>query len=430
MTDMNRLTCLRPGNVGSLGFLPIEIRNNIYAYLLAEFYPCEEEFCSIEDALEEGLGSFTHIPHSIDTAILRASRDVHREAYDLMVKESRFVHLKFQGVPLILLTRGRVPIVTADTEHVRHFKGYVLEVNMSYHGEPLTGRCSENGAFEAMMLAANLDLLCQHLMIGNMIPGFWSQLTIMLNVGPAAIARREARKYKDFGSLERYFTEKTQKGLLQPLRDHFYGVRDVQVCGLVSADLASSTSKDMASRKWGGPQDVLDHLTARKEIGMQLFKSNERILASKSWAKDVFEIDLLRRGDDWSGFTQGAGEHFIHQVAEMYFQLSLNIAHINLSVPDDRLLLEIAETFLLHASESITTGYWKRGFTWRPSEQLEAKLHFRTARFLRINGNPSDADLVIHEIDQALRLCSDDPAILRERQLWSEWVTEAVVTAH
>ncbi|KAG6359484.1 hypothetical protein INS49_013005 [Diaporthe citri] len=417
MTDMNRLTRLRPGNVGSLGFLPIEVCNNIYAYLLAELYPCKMEVYSIEAALEEGLGSFTHVPHSIDTAILRASRDVHREAYDLMVKESRFVHLKFQDFPLILLTRGGVPIVTANTEHVRQFKGYVLEVNMSYHGEPLPNLLSENGAFEAMILAENLGRLCQHLMIAHAIPGFCSQLTMSFNVGPMAIARRETRDYEELGSLERYFTEKTQKGLLQPLRDNLYGIRDVQICGLVSADLASSTLKDVASSKWGGPQDVLDHLTARKEIGMQLFKRNEHILASKSWAQDVIEIDLLRRGDDWSGLAQEAGEHFIHQVAETFFQLSLNCAHINLSAPDDPLLLEMAENFLIHARKAMTTGYWKLGLTWQPSEQLEAKLHFRTARFLRLNDNLSDAQLAIQEIDQALRLCPDDPAILRERHL-------------
>lgn len=417
MSDFKRLTRLRPGNVGSLGCLPVEVCNNIYAYLLAEFHPCEMQLYSIEAALEEGLGSFTHVPHSVDTAILRASRDVHREAYDVMVKEGRLVHLKLQGVPLVLLTRGGVPIVTANTEHVRQFKGYVLEVNISYHGEPLPGLLSENGAFDAMMLAADLGRLCQHLMTCNIIPGFCNQLTMRLNVGTLAIARSEPRDYEDLGSLERYFTEKTQKGLLQPFRDNLYGVRDVQVYGLVSADLATSTLKDVASSRWGGPQDVLDHLTARKEIGMQLFRRNEHILASKSWAQDIVEIDLLRGGDDWPGFAQEAGEHFIHQVAEAYFQLNLNCAHININAPYDRLLLELADNFLVQASTAMTTGHWKRGFTWRPSEQLEAKLHFRTARFLRLNGNLDDAQIVMDEIDQALRLCPDDPAILRERHL-------------
>lgn len=428
MTDMKRLTRLRPGNLGSLGFLPLEVCNKIYAYLLAEFYSPNTEL-DLAEAVEY-VGKFTDTPHSIDTAILRASRDVHREAYDVMVKQSRFVHLKFHGIPLFLLKQGCVPIVTADTELVRQFKGYVLEVNMSYHGEPLPRRGDGNGAFEAMILAAHLGKLCQRLMIGNVAPGFSSQLIMRLNLGPVVIARHEARDYEDLGSLERYFTEKTQKELLQPLRDNLYGVQDVQICGLVSADLANSTLKDVASSRWDGPQHLLDHLTARKEIGMQLFRRKERRAAKHSWAQDVLEIGMLRGAYEWSGLVQEAGDHFIHQVAVMYFQLSLNCAHITLSAPDNHLLVKMTETYLIHARKAMTTGYWKKGFTWRPSSELEAKLYFRSARFIRLSGDLSNAQLAMDDIDQALRLCPDDPAILRERQLLSEWLFQAVMAAH
>lgn len=422
MTEMNHLARLRPGNLGSLGFLPIEVCNKIYAYLLAEFHSIEIKVHLTEATLEDEPEKLQHVTHSIDTAILRASRDVHREAYDLMVKDNRFVHLKCEGVPHLLIA-GLVPIVTANTEHVRQFKGYVLEANTSYQGEQLPQQPGGNGAFEAMILASDLNGFYQGLMTGNLFSGFSSRLTLRLELGPVVAAGHEARDYKDLESLKCYFTEKTQTELLRPLRNNLYGVQDVQICGLVSADLVTSTLKTVAADKWDGPQDVLDHLATRKDMGMQLLRENKHQIASCSWTQVIIEIDVLRKGADWSRLVQQGGELFIHQLAEMYFQLNLNCVHISLGVIFDEEPTKVTETFLLRAHDAMKTGCWEAGFTWRPSEGLEAKLHFRTARFYRLRGDLSDAQQAMNEIDQALQLRPDDPVLLRERQLVSAWVS-------
>lgn len=429
MTEMNRLGRLRDGNLGSLGFLPIEVCNKIYAYLLAEFHQPAYQVELTDAELQEHLEDFHFVPHAVDTTILRTSRDVHREAYDLMVKECRFVHLKCRKIPLFLMTTGAVPFVTMNTEHVRQFKGYVLEVNATYHGEQLPQQFGGNRTFEAMMLAVHLKGLGESLMIGNTMPGFSNHLTLRLNLGPMVNVGHEARDYEDLESLERYFTEKTQKKLLRPLADSLYGFQDVQICGLVLTDVVSSTLTAMASSKWAGPKHVLDHLAARKEFGMQLFRENKHQLASNSWTRDIIEIDMLRKGSEWSGLVHHGGEPFIDRVAEIYFQISLNGAHIKLKARRNEVLLNSLEAFLLHASKAMTTGFWKAGFTWRPPEKLEVKLHFRTACFYRLRGDLSDAQRAMNEIGQALRLRPDDPAILRERQLVSQWVLEAVLTA-
>lgn len=430
MTEMNRLARLRPGNLGNLGFLPIEICNKIYACLLAEYHPFEAQSDLTKAMLEEDMGVFHRVQHSIDTAILRASRDVHREAYDLMVKENRFVHLKCQGVPHALMITGIVTIVTSNTEHVRQFKGYVLEANTSYQGEQLPQRFGRTDAFEAMMLATDLDRFCRHLMVGNMVSDFSRRLTLRLDLGPVVAAGREARDYEDLESLECYFTEKTQKELIRPFRDNLYGVQDVQISGLVSADVANSTLETVASDKWGGPQHVLDHLATRKEIGMQFLRKEEHLRAIHSWSKDILEIDVLRRGGDWSRLVHHGGEQFIHQMAEISFQLNLNCIHINLKEPSNDVLMDLTETLLFRAQQGMETGFWKAGFTWRPSEGLEAKLHFRAARFYRIRGNFDDAERAMDEIDRALDLCPNDPVILKELQLVAKWVFEAAMTTH
>lgn len=432
MAEMNRLTRLRPGNLGHLGFLPLEVCNKIYAFLLAEFYePCNNEFVPGEDFdIDNYQGSFACIPHSVDTAILRASRDTHREAYDLMVKENRFVHLKSQGVPHFLLTTGAMPIVTKDTDRVSHFKGYVLEVNMSYHGEPLPPR-GETGALEAMILAAHLGFLCERLMVGNTVLRFSSGLTLRLDVGPVVAASREAWDYKDPESLQCYFTEKTQQELLKPLRDNLYAVRDVQVCGLVSTDVVSSTLNAVASSRWGCPQDVLEYVTARKETGMQLYRRNKHHLAGKLWMQIILEIDMLHNGGDWSELMEEAGEHCTYQLAEMYFRLCLNCVHIDLSnATRNPSFLKIVESLLFCAGNAMRTGQWKEGLTWRPSKELEAKFHLRKARFLRLRGDLLDVIDAMDGIDRALQLCPDDPVILGEQLLVVEWAFEANTTAH
>lgn len=295
MAEFKRLIRVRDGNLGSLGFLPLELCNEIYAFLLADLPPQPAKFkATMYDLLHRK--NFSMVSRSIDTAILRVSRHTHLEAYNVMVKKNRFVHIRSRGVPIYLLTAPKVPIVNANADHVSRFKGYVLEVTMISHQEPLPHLSPRaHDPFEVMMLARDLDFLCDGLMQGtNLIPGFGDRLSLTLNLGLVVTASREVRDSESIKSLKGYFSEKTQREILQPFRDYLYDWQNIQVCGLVSADVASSTCKDVASGKWGGPQEVLDHYAARKEAGMRYLEREEVDLANSSWLDDVNEITNLR----------------------------------------------------------------------------------------------------------------------------------------
>jgi hypothetical protein len=69
----------------------------------------------------------------LNGAILRTSSQIHREAYDLMVKENQFVLLRSTGnLPLSrLLEIPDISIVTTDPSLISQFRGYVLEVELS-----------------------------------------------------------------------------------------------------------------------------------------------------------------------------------------------------------------------------------------------------------------------------------------------------------
>lgn len=429
MALFKRLTRVRPGNLGSLGFLPLEVCNKIYAFLLTDFDPPSTELEITESGIQSLMTDSAWASHSIDTTILRVSRDVHLEAYDLMVKKNRFVRVISRGVPNYLLSAMKVPIVTTNSDHVNRFRGYVLEVTMTSHEEPVPEMPPRaHDPFEAMILARDAGALCFGLMSGNkVIPGFADRVNLVLNLGLVVTASREARDYEDLESLKRYFSEKNQKEILQPFSDFLFDVHNFQVRGLVSADVANSTCNGAASSKWGDPQEVLDHFTAWKEISLQYLERGETSIASDSYVSAVSDIDTLRMNNHWPRLVQEGGEHFITQLAELYFRLNLSCAHLFMSLEGDGVFVRLARSSLVCANRAMTTGHWKGGFTWQPPRELRALLHIRTARFFRLRGDLMDA---MGELDDALQLCPDDPAILMERRLLSASVFEAVMTAH
>ncbi|KAK7707373.1 hypothetical protein SLS64_001065 [Diaporthe eres] len=431
MSDFNRLTRVRPGNVGSLGFLPLEVCNDIYGFLLTDFNPRPYGLEVSWSALNRLTGESTRAAHSIDTAILRVSRDIHLEAYDLMVKKNRFVHVRSRGVPEYLQSWTELPIVTANADHVRHFKGYVLEVNITYHKEPkLYMPPYTHDPFDAIILARDLDRLCEGFMrTAVLIPGLIDRFDLALNLGLVVTADPGARDYKDLESLEQNFSEKTQEEILQPFRDFLHDVRNIQIRGLVSADVVSSTCKGAALSKWDGPQEVLDYFAARKESAMQYLEREKTLLACDLLMMDSSEIFVMRSGSQWAQLVQEGDEHFITQLAEFYFRLNLDCAHLLMTTEHNHVVFEAVEMTLFQAEESTSADHWKEGFTWQPPQELRAKLHFRAARFFRLRSYNSDFEAAMTQLDHASLLCPDDPYITRERQLLMDSVSEPATAA-
>jgi hypothetical protein len=104
--------------------LPGEIRNKVYKILLCSFEP-----------LPRGIGQqayhnwsllFTPVlaKHSVNTAILRANSQIHREAYDVMVKTNRFIRISCTGgLPLeAVFICQQIPVVATE-ERITQFKG-------------------------------------------------------------------------------------------------------------------------------------------------------------------------------------------------------------------------------------------------------------------------------------------------------------------
>jgi hypothetical protein len=113
--------------------LPAEIRNKIYRELLCNF-TCEREPDGRYDSVlarlmreEEMLNGVSEAALDGNVSILLASRQIYREAYDVMVKTNQFIRV--QGYDFNFseqLLRSQLPVITMDRARAAQFQGYML----------------------------------------------------------------------------------------------------------------------------------------------------------------------------------------------------------------------------------------------------------------------------------------------------------------
>jgi hypothetical protein len=84
----------------------------------------------------------------------------------------------------------------------------------------------------------------------------------------------------------------------------------------------------------------------------------------------------------------------------------------------------LAEGALNSAVRSMKQGFWKLDYKYRPSTQQLAKLRYRYAMFMRLEGDPKNADRALRYIEGTLRLQPGDAALMREREHILAWIQQ------
>ena len=190
--------------------MPREIRNKIYRNLL----------CSFAAPVAVFGPELAYAEHDNSTSILLVSRQIHKEAYDTMVKTNRFVRVTTSGgFPLItLLNHLRVPVVVEGHERSQ-FKGYVLSVSLTcpkHIAANFEDSHLDTNPCDLMLLGRDMDRFCEILMDGNVyVPGFGMHIAIKIAVAPGSIL--EPSPYKE--PVSDFFSATTQQALqtlLQP----------------------------------------------------------------------------------------------------------------------------------------------------------------------------------------------------------------------
>jgi hypothetical protein len=424
--------------------LPAEIRNKIYQHMLCSFEEPEPEL----EGLARHMSTRAHAPNitlvgrSINTGLLRTCKQVHREAYDVMVKTNQFVHVEANDIHLAdLLCNSQLPIVTMDREKANQFGGYVLSVKLTgpaYRREYYADRETYGGAgpyFSFMILGQHLDRFSRAIDEGDL---YWPlgetqfsdgvPIDIVVHPTPPSLPSYKA-PLDDF-------IARTQRSLLQPFRTHIRGVKYATITGSVSEDLADDVVIDMRAQRWPDPDRTLKDLAAKKEKGNEYFRDRKFDMAKTVWTEVTYELDKIQTGPSWGYLTELGGQAFLDRLPELYFLTNLNLAHIfandmsNCPVDDDfesyhrkATLFQCANFCLLQAGNTIYSAP-ERGSTWRPTNAQIVKMKYRQALCIRLMGVPELADEAVTHITAAWHLAPRDETVVAEKENVLAWMRQ------
>jgi hypothetical protein len=408
--------------------LPREIRNKIYRVLLCTFAPVLTSIpidkMNVHETLE----------HSIETAILRTSTQIHREAYDVMIKTNRFISVKSAGIPIRnLLNSLLIRPVMVDEAALSAFEGYTLAVSIlrkrDQRAADIEGKVDlQPRSF--MLLGRDLDSFCEVLSDGEVhMSGFSTGLAISITVAPMLRSTQQSQpRYKD--SLIDFFSaEKTQQTLLRPFQTYLKGIKTIQVRGIVTDPvLAKRVTEEIAQDQWTNEQKVLDEITAAKDRGNQYFREGNLKEACEAWQCAAEDVERVHGGSSWKGLVARGGQPFAASIAALYFSLKLNITHLFLSGIDKgfdgypaSICAFMAGTALTDANQALRKGFWMDEFEFRPTDAQIGKYHYRQAFCWRVAGEIERMKMARTFINRALRLCPGDAVILKEQQAILAW---------
>ncbi len=375
---------------------------------------------------------FTEIraEHDVETAILRKSKETYREAYDVLVKTNRFVKItSSRGLPVRPAVAGQaLPMIAIQKDIVDKFKGYVLSVHVGFK-EPreiptLPDPDNMLEPVTAMILHSDLGRFCKALNDGDLHDSSFSEsVKLIITMAPVLDTVKGNTLSPNF---ESFFTKKMQKILFMPLITTLFGYKAVEINGHVDRALAATVRQDLAQDRYSNPAAVLAEFTAAKEDGSRLFRDKNVEEACIGWQDAVYDMEKLLESSSWPGLVRRGGDQFVSQVAPLYFLMQLNIAHVQIANMQTMSFGAdvLAEGALNSAVRSMTQGFWKLDFKYRPSTQQLAKLRYRYAMFMRLEGDPKNADRALRYIEGGLRLQPGDAALMREREHILAWIQQ------
>ncbi|OAL55279.1 hypothetical protein IQ07DRAFT_498406 [Pyrenochaeta sp. DS3sAY3a] len=405
--------------------LPGEVRNKIYKNLLCDF-AAQSNIVQLTD-----MYNYERPRHATDTAILSTSKDTYNEAYDIMVKTNRFVHItSVAGVPVrhILLSQ-RVPIVSDKVDIVNKFQGFVLALHVDSHSpQVLPPDGHKELAFlqpcNLMILHRDLEIFCRALGDIDSHPGGNSRdLKLSITIGPCLDVVRPGG---GTATLRDFFSDKTQKTLVAPLEKELRGYHRVEVSGHVDRDVASALRSSLLKPRWSGSEAVLQKfLDAKKNAGL-LFIHGEHSDATLLWQDTTLDIDLLHESNSWPGLVREGGESFVSRLVEAYFAMRINIAHVQIAaIKKDPSLTYLSgimgEDSLNQAAKAMEKDYWMDGYEYKPPTAIRHKLLFRLAVLYRLQGDPKNADAARMYINTVARAQPNDDAIAQEKRKIAAW---------
>jgi hypothetical protein len=134
-------------------------------------------------------------------------------------------------------------------------------------------------------------------------------------------------------------------------------------------------------------------------------------------------MEHLHSSSSWKTLTEKGGVPFVARLAELYFLMKINIAHIKINgMQKGEIFADVmAKDALVQAQQALRKDHWMPKFTWQPSDVHKAKFRYRQALFFRLQGDPSVVRIAVSAIEAANRLLPNDAGIARERDTILAW---------
>lgn len=283
-------------------------------------------------------------------------RQIHDEACNTMVETNRFVRIESgQGIPINDGLRGlRIPIISTNRKVIDHFKGYTISIRMTVREPEGTSNAIRWPSESFMLLARDMERFCQALIeVDARSVGITKNLEMTITIGP-----------HDRSSSPKPHTDKIQQSILQPFRKMLRGLKDVEIRGRVSPELADMAKNEILADLATSPEQVLQALIDGKETGVHHFRKREYADALNEWLQAASKVEKIQASRSWATLAAQGGPTYLQSLSETYFLTKLNILHIIVQQldPTVKVLDLLAEDALCQAGKSTQKGFWSADY--------------------------------------------------------------------
>lgn len=302
--------------------LPVEIRNNIYNILLCTPPPSKARRIGQYDLLPEPT-DMAYIRHPLATQILSTNRQIHTEGRDSMLRGNQFIRIKTLGGSYridLLMQEAQLPVMRtcalppaiAKGVVMTHFTGW----NKHAKSYPTDTHATRQTETDLVILRHDLDAFCQ------------------------ALALRGSHNLREFGNRSHHILdihnpfddslspdfmgEENQQRLLQPYRHHLHGFAQLSVHGHVVAEVAKSVGQFVAEVRPFKPEQVVEELRRKKDLGNSAFRQRSFHEASEAYKSGLCALRIRMQEASWGEVKADGGPAFLYALAETYYQILLN----------------------------------------------------------------------------------------------------------
>ncbi|OTA52526.1 hypothetical protein K449DRAFT_427183 [Hypoxylon sp. EC38] len=381
--------------------LPLELRQCIY----------QEVFRPYELQPEVGSSSW-FIRLRMDVGILRVSRRISMEAYEVMLKSQPFVRIITWGLRLNpIFSRYKIPVFTIHESHIVQCKAPMMSYSIGIRDNTSVGHK------RILMLAKDLGLVCKALALAeSTIEGFGVRSMHVVTL------------HDPFHntSTPNYMSVTRQERLLKPCQEHLRGFPSFRLLGKFDPSLSTTTAAAVRQPAFLNHTEFLQDLLRLNNLARMFHAAEDTELATAVLEEMRDKIRCVASRTLWPVMKAAQGPAFANTICDVLFMSSQSLVMVKTTII--KRLVDIAANPQLikrkidQAYKSVETAYTAGvilGTPWMISGQQKGEMSFRVAVMHRIAKD--DPKAAKYYIRIAARSMPGNPHVTREQARIDLW---------